>query len=232
MNVPHFSLDLDQVRDSQLLSPERMAAVEAEIERRISTPVLPDGRPILNARVADCGEYGLQLYPRMDHEVNWDYMRRALLGVVLTETERELLDRSALYAASRRREEEKLAKAAKVPEAEWDGRVYYGDKHYDNVGECIEDVAGDGGKIPLHVWPAVPRTVVGPLRVSDVVENDLDTNGFEDMDLYDLEGVDELQRALDAFTDANKEVVAFWPDESRAIVVDQEAARKQVGDME
>ncbi len=226
--IPHFSLNLDQVRDSRLLSPERMAAVEAEIERRFSIPLAPDGKPITNARVIDCGEHGLHLFPVMTHESNWEYARRTLLGCVLTEGERAMLDRSALGAASQRREEEKLAKATKVPESEWDGHVMLGDTYYDSVYECVEDRINDGEEPPLYVWPAVAQPVIRRLDVMDVIENQISEYAWEDFDEGDLHGAEELQRALDVFVEANKGVGAFWPDESRAIVVDQEAARKQV----
>lgn len=225
---PAFSLTLDQVRDSGLLSVDRMAAVEAEIERRLSIPLTPDGRPITSARLADMGEYGLHLYPVMTHESNWEYARRQLLAIALTEEERTMLGRHALAASAIRRERAKMEKAAKIPEADWGGPVYYGDNYYDSVEECLEAVWDNGGETPLYVWPAIPRSVVGALDVSETIQGEIEENGWEDFDEGDLHGIDDLQRALDAFVMANRGVTAMWPDETRIIVVDREKAVREM----
>ncbi len=217
MSLPYFSLNLDQVRDSGLLSPERMAAVEAEIERRFSIPLTPDGRQITSARLIDCGEHGLHLYPVMTHELNWEYARRTLLGCVLTEEERGFLDQDALSAASSRRDEERFAKATKIPAAEWGGWVTDGDRYWDSVDSYLDET--DPRETAEYLWVAMPQQVIPDLSADDITEHWISDRGWEECSLADFSGETELQAALDAFVKANESVVSYRQDYTRAVVL-------------
>lgn len=225
---PRFYLSLDQVRESQLLTPARLAAVEAEIESRISIPQDPQGRPIENARLADHSPWPRMLYPRMDHESNWDYMRRELLAVVLTEGERQVLDRHALSAAQGKREIAAFAKATKIKDLDYEGGVYWGDTYYPSIDEfydnTIDDV--DKGCPPEYVWAARPQQVItSRMNVADITENEICDRGWEEMSVDDLEGVTELQAALDVFVAANAAIVSYQPDHKTAVLLNWQFAR-------
>ena len=224
---PHFYLSLDQVRESGLLSPERMAAVEAEIERRISIPRDEQGRPIETARLADLSPWPRYLYPRMDHDPNWLYIRREIMAVVLTEQEREFLDKHALSAASARRNEAAFEKARKVLASEWDGWVTDGDNYWESVEAYMDANADrllDDGEpyTHKHLWAAKPRQVIVGRDVTDVFESQMCDRGWDDMDVDDLNGVAELQKALDAFVEANRSVISYSVDYGVAVMLDAE----------
>ena len=226
---PSFYLSLDQVRDSGLLTPARLAAVEAEIERRISVPQDTEGRPIESARLADCSPWPRMLYTRLDHESGWNYMRRELLAIVLTEEERQFLDKHALSAASQRRDEAAFTKAVHVAAADWDGWVCDGDSYYENVEDYLDRWVSDqeeGGPIeavlvglPRYLRAAIPESVIQELDVARVVERQLDERGWEDCSTDDLEGVADLQAALDRFVEANAAIISHRMDRKTAILL-------------
>lgn len=236
--LPSFYLSLDQVRESQLLTPERMAAVEAEIESRISMPQDTEGRPIETARLADMSPWPRLLFARLDHEHHWEYMHRHLLAVVLTEEERKLLDRHALSAASSRRDKERFAKATKVSAADWKGWVTDGDDYYESVDDYVDRwISGMGYSLPTeltvddfpkYLWTAKPEQIIQATDVADVFENQMEDRGWEDCSVDDLEGVADLQAALDRFVAANAAIISHRMDYSTAILLDG-ALRDKVG---
>ncbi len=233
LKQPRFYLSLDQVRDSRLLSAERMTAVEAEIERRISTPRDEQGRPIESARLADLSPWPRMLYPRMDHDQNWLYIRREILAIVLTEEEREMLDKHAFDAATARKEREAFEKATKIPAADWKGWVFDGDRYhasYEDYADHCADMVGDeemGFNDHTQIlWAAQAEQVITDRDVADVFECQMSDRGWDDMETSDLNGVEELQAALDAFVKANETVVSYHPDYTKAIIVPDSLTRR------
>jgi hypothetical protein len=62
--------------------------------------------------------------------------------------------------------------------------------------------------------------VVRDLSVDDVLLNDIEARGWEEMDSDSFAGTAELQAALDAFVAANREVVSYHENPKKAILVD------------
>lgn len=233
---PIFYLSLDQVRDSGLLSPERMAEIEAEIERRISVPLTVDGQRIETARVADLSPWPRLLYTRMDHDPNWMYIRREILAVVLTPEEREFLDKHALSAVAKARDAKRFAEATKVKDVDWLGGVFFGDDYFASIDELYDkwaelvryDEMGFNDH-PAYVWAAREQRVIHELTVADVYENHIDDWGWEDMGAEDLDGVAELQAALDAFAKANEKIVSYVPDYRTAVLIGDDLTERLAG---
>lgn len=222
---PQFYLSLDQVRDSGLLSAERMAEVETEIERRLGYVFDAQGRQITSHRMGDLSPYGRFIYPEMPHEATtpYAYAKREILSVILTDSERNLLNQCAFEAASARRDEEHFAKAKKVPEGDWMGGVFLGDTYYEDTDCLLEhlmDTAEEPDEFPLYAWAAKPEQVIPGLDVSDVTRDCIEQWGWEEMSVDDLSGVDELGAALAAFVKANEGVVSYQPDYRKAILLD------------
>ena len=119
-----------------------------------------------------------------------------------------------------REEMARYEKAVKVPQAEWTGyQVFWDDRYFDTVEEAVEHAEADGGSTPEYIWAAknqgVPKATIEDL-VSRLVED-----MWEDAEVDDLNGVDELQTAVDAFNEANKSVTVWMVDYSAAIIVNQ-----------
>lgn len=207
----------DQIKESGLLSPERMAQVSSAIDARIVPCCLPDGKALKNAFVADQGEEGRFVYARCDSPHAVEYMRRCCLPAVLTAEELELINETCLEARSAEMDKERFAKAKKV-EA-WDGGAWLGDRYFDTMDDLCDHLACEGDEWPEYVWAAKPQTVISSLDVSDVVEHQICDLGWEDMDTGDLNGVAELQTALDKFVEANASVVSYRPDYGTAILM-------------
>lgn len=118
-----------------------------------------------------------------------------------------------------KQEKERFEKAEKIPAAEWDDWVYLGDEYY----QCVED-ALDGyleGHEPEYVWAA--KNVGLPMATIDNIIEQVCDGGWEDMDSDDLDGVDELEAAIAAFNEANRDKQVYQVDYSKAILILKEA---------
>jgi len=207
-----------QVRESGLLSPERMTEVTAAIDARISPCFDAHGVEIPKAKLADCGPAkGRMLFMRFDHDRDMEYMRRDIMAGVLTDAELELINDACLSAQSAAKDAERFAKAEKV-EA-WDGGAFWGDEYFADMEELCDRIVSDGGEWPEYVWAAEPETVFTGLDVADVVEDAISNHGWEDMDVNDFNGVAELQAALDKFTEANAAVHSYQPNYKKAVLL-------------
>lgn len=243
---PTLYNDLNEIIDSGLLSAERIAELNAEIDRRIDVPYTKDGHPINSSRVIDLGVNGekrLMLYPRVETGDYQDrHIRREILNVLLTDEEAfSIYDHCSALAAARR-EDRLLEAAEKIEESKWDGMVFYNDAYYDSVEDFIDRWYSDNGEYnefvgkivvapeidrPAFVWAAEPQVVIpDKLDVADVVEHWVCDRGWEDMSVDDLNGVEELQAALDTFCKANESVVSYRVNEKKAILIDWEKSDK------
>lgn len=222
--MTYCSYSLDQVRDSGLIPPARMEAITADIESRISEPRTADGRPITSAKLATFPDGTLMLYPRMDHDPEGDYIRRELLGAVLTEAELKLVNADCHRGWRDAADAKHFAVAQKLES--WDGWVTDGDRYWRDV-ETYLDERGDELEgheeqpfTPPYLWIATSQPVITDrLDVADVTEHYVSDRGWEDMDVDDLEGVKELQVALDAFVEANRGVVSYTQDKTRVVLL-------------
>lgn len=206
----------EEIRQSGLLSPERMAEVSTTIDARIEPCFDAKGVKIANAFIAECPE-GRMLFARADDDSSRAYLRRSVLAGVLTEAELELVNKRASGARASVQDAERFAKAKKV-EA-WDGGAWLGDRYFSSMDELCDHLESDGEEWPVYVWAAEGQVVIPGLGVDDVVEHYVCDRGWEDMSIDDLHGVAELQAALDKFVEVNKGVESFNPDYSTAILL-------------
>ena len=117
-----------------------------------------------------------------------------------------------------REEMERYEKATKVPAAKWNGdQVFWDGCYFETVDEAIEHAESGGMPTPKYIWAArnqgVPRA-----DIEDLLTNVLDSM-WEDADMDDLNGVQELEAAIAVFNEANKGVVVWMVDHSTAIVL-------------
>ena len=220
MTKPYCYHSLDQVRESGLISTARMDAIVADIESRISEPRTADGRSITSAKLATFPDGSLMLYPRTAHDPEGRYIRRELLSALLTPEELKIINDHCSSASSAAADAKRFEKAEKL--TEWDGWVTDGDRYWDSVESYLDERGEpdeDDGEGPTYLWVATPQQVIPDLDVADVVEHYVTDRGWEDCSVDDLEGVKELQAALDVFVKANKQVVSYTPDTTRAVLL-------------
>lgn len=223
---PYLQVDWDRIKLSGLLSPERIAYLEAECVVRIH-PLTHNGRNVPNARVID--------YPAgpamviAEGQGSYSLLAHHTLGLIaelVTPEELKMLNDHACSAHADRIDAERFAKARKVPDTEWADGVFLGDQYYASLDEAFDALVCDWSEgeseVPAFLWAAKPEVVVDGLSVADIVEDQICDRGWEDMDVGDLNGVEALQVALDAFVEANAAVVAYPTDYSTAIIVTPE----------
>ncbi len=206
----------DQLRESGLLSPARMAEVTAQIEARIEPCFDRAGLELKHAFIAECPE-GRMLFARVDSDGQREYLRRSVLAGVLTDSELEIVNRDCSSAQEASKSARDFEKAKKV-EA-WDGGAWLGDRYFPSMDELCDHLESEGDEWPEYVWAAAPMTVIYARDVADVYESQICDRGWEDMEASDLNGVAELQAALDAFTKANETVKSYLPDYKIAVLL-------------
>jgi len=114
------------------------------------------------------------------------------------------------------KEAERFEKATKIKSKEQNSdMVFFSDKYYHDIQEVIDDYAD--GNAPKYVWPC--KTVGVPFVDLEDVTCYLLNNMWGDADVSDLNGVVELEAALEAFNEANESIKIWEPDYSTAILI-------------
>jgi hypothetical protein len=110
---------------------------------------------------------------------------------------------------------ERYTKAAKIKASEYTGpQVFFGDQYYQTVEEAIDGCDSP----PEYVW-AAKNIGLRKATTEDLIERVLE-EAWEDADSSDLNGLDELQAAVDAFNEANSGIDVYMVDYNEAIVLD------------
>lgn len=124
-----------------------------------------------------------------------------------------------------KKEKERFEASTKLTPEQYDGWVYMegtGREGYsESLTELIDELENDGQEFPEYVWACTEKSFVH-VSISDIadeIENCGDS--YEDFDFDDLKGIQELKAALEAFTAENTESVSFYPDYSRAVILDK-----------
>ncbi len=127
-------------------------------------------------------------------------------------------DTKAFREKEAAKEAARFEQAKKIKQSEYAGEhVMCGDSFYESVEEAIDQFLE--GQEPEYVW-ACKEHGLPKVDLEDVTTNLID-NMWEDADTSDLEGVVELQDALDAFNKANESIQMWEPDYSTAILVEK-----------
>jgi hypothetical protein len=148
-----------------------------------------------------------------------------LTGQPYYKTQCDDCDNKAWRERQTREEFARFEKATKIKESEWTGDQVYtdDDRYFADVTEAIEHCEADGGETPEYIWVAKNQGV-RLATIEDLAERLLE-DMWEDAELGDLNGVDELQAAIDAFNKANRPVVCWMVDYSTAILIEPRTRR-------
>ena len=128
----------------------------------------------------------------------------------------------------REKEAQRFEKAEKV--SEWEGWVYsdglgYKNGYFESV-EDLEDYLEDQPSYsrPEYVWTCEQQSFVSAdaETIYEQIEND--ERAYEDFERGSLNGTDELEAALKAFTEANTGIVSYTPDYSKALLLPERPA--------
>ena len=114
-------------------------------------------------------------------------------------------------------EQDRFNAAKKVHESEYTGsRIFYNDKFYSDVESLLEQLEDDGVEPPSYAW-ACENVGIPKASLSDVTDRVVE-NMWEGASESDLNGLDELEAAINAFNDANKSVSMWEVDYSTAVL--------------
>jgi len=120
-------------------------------------------------------------------------------------------------------EAERFAKATKIAESDWAGeQCYYNDHYFDSpeeFREWAENEFSETEQLPAYIWNARNQGVRKANR-EDLID-DILSDLWEDAAEDDLNGITELQAAIDAFNQANESVCCWMVDFSTAIVLSE-----------
>jgi hypothetical protein len=118
------------------------------------------------------------------------------------------------------KENARFEKARKIPASEYTGEMVYGldDKYHDSIESALDDYIE--GQEPEYVWAC--KNIGVPLATTESLYENLLENMWEDADVYDLNGVEELETEVTAFNEANKSISVWEPDYSLAILIEEE----------
>ncbi len=150
---------------------------------------------------------------------------------IVTIEELKLVNDHASTRWSAQREKSHFDKATKISDRDYQGFVYWGDEYFSEMKEMLDRLmedCNDPEDIPEYVWATDPHMVIPSLDIGHVVADHMDNNGWEEMEMGDLNGVNELQVALNIFVEANKTVVSYFPDYKTAVVISPETRAELV----
>lgn len=111
---------------------------------------------------------------------------------------------------------DRYTKAVKIAASEYTGpQVFFNDRYY----ETVEDAIDGCDEPPEYVWSA-KNIGLRQANLEDLTERVLE-EAWEDAEPDDLNGIDELQKAVDAFNEANIGIAVYMVDYHEAIVLDE-----------
>jgi hypothetical protein len=185
--------------------------------------LLPDGLP---SRVWACGECKLVAADEHRAVHCCEPIACKFCGEPTEAKLRHGFETSAHDACDRadraRRDMERMERAEKLED--WDGWVWDdgrsgidGNGYFQSLDDYVEELTDEIEPDNWPEWVHVTRETPVAINLDHVLES-LCEGGYEDM-ADDLKGVEELQKAVDVFNEANKGVIVYDGDYSRAVRV-------------
>lgn len=229
MSNKHLNYNFDQIKESGLLSAERIAELERTIEACKIDIYDKEGNPL---RLKP--EWQVWKTPKgtfislKGTESARKYSECLVLVDLLTEAEFESINSRCSEENRRRMDKERLRKARREFIDTYAGGVWWGDTFYRDVEDFYEALAEYDEVINSEIilWATHKTPVVGSLDISDIVGHLIDDLGWEDMTIDDLYEVEAFSAAVTAFREANRDVVSYTPDYSLALVLPAERVRE------
>lgn len=124
-------------------------------------------------------------------------------------------DRKDRVARQVKEEFDRYAKAVKIASSDYTGpQIFFNDQYYETIEEAIDQC----DEPPEYVW-AAKNIGLRKASTEDLIERILE-EAWEDADSDDLNGLDELGVAVDAFNEANSGTDVYMVDYCEAIVLD------------
>jgi hypothetical protein len=114
-------------------------------------------------------------------------------------------------------DQKRFEKAEKIHWTNYNGPVFWNETLHMDLYEFADDVVSSDDGYPEYVHPTITEPFPG-IDLSRAIEN-MTEEMFEDAADH-LVGVPDLQKAVDAFNDANKDLVTYREDMKRVVILD------------
>ena len=112
---------------------------------------------------------------------------------------------------------QKYTAAVKIKASDYTGpQVFFNDHYYETVEDAIDGCDAP----PEYIWSA-KDIGLNKATIEDCVDRILE-EAWEDADIDDLNGTEQLQNAIDAFNEANSSISVYMVDYNEAIVLDDD----------
>jgi hypothetical protein len=123
-------------------------------------------------------------------------------------------------AEDARKEREQFEKSEKL--TEWDGWIYseglgHRDGYFEDVADLLEYCEEEEIDPPSYVWVCDKIHFVNA-SIDTILDHIFD-QAYEDFDLDDLDGVDELKAAIEKFNSANFDKVSYEPNCKKSLLI-------------
>lgn len=212
------------LQDTGLLSKERIEqAIQFSSNENFGPVKLEGGNTIKNWVIH---------YPtkRMFHEDEYKKDSYIIYNTIyedfFTEDEIEKLNKSASRIWSAKIEQQRFELAEKISQKDWLGPVYseghgYNDGYFESVDDFCDTIADDYWGVdfeyPKYLW-ACDEISICSIDLTRVIENTCQ-DAHDEFDSNDLEGWDELEKAVETFNELNKHLVNWNINYKKAIIL-------------
>ena len=194
----------DQIKESKLLAPERLVELEELIKQRFENLYDYRGNKINGVKSYYLIENGIKqsyLYNEKMGGYDHDYHVKVILGNILTNEEQELINKHCLRQITFDREQKYFEKAKKLTIDQYIGKLCINDNYFDS--DDIPEYLG-----AEYAWTVTERPVF-KVWAEDIVAHEIDSNGYDELNIDDFKGVKELQEALDLFAKNNEDIKSY-----------------------
>ena len=149
-------------------------------------------------------------------------------GLHTTNEEKEQLDairREEFREKERKKEAAMFEKAKKIKFSEFKGeRFFSGDDYHDEMEDFLNEILNPD-YFPKYVWATKKVPYITEKDDYDVYSSDIENELDSDYE-WEVDGRDDLQKALDKFVEANAHNKAYWPDYKIALLIDDEIKKR------
>lgn len=194
----------DQIKESKLLAPERMIELEGLIKQRFEDLYDNKGNKINGVKsyyLIENGEKQSYLYNEQKTVYDYKYHEKIILTNILTEEEKELINKQCLRQLSQEREQKYFDKAKKLTIDQYQGKLNIGDNYFDS-DDIPEDLGAE------YAWTVSERPVFR-VWAEDIIGNEVANNGYDELEIDDFQGIKELQESLDLFAKKNENIKSY-----------------------
>lgn len=194
----------DQIKESKLLAPERIVELEGLIEQRFEDLYDNKGNKINGVKSYYLMENGIKqsyLYNEKKTVYDLEYHQRTIINNILTEEEKNLINKHCLRSIDNHREQKYFEKAKKLNIDQYQGKLCIGDDYFDS-DDIPEELNAE------YAWAVTGRPVF-KVWAKDIVAHEIENNGYDGLEIEDFQGIKELQEALDLFAKKNEDIRSY-----------------------